>query len=103
MIRHYGDDFKWLGYSTDPGHLMPLNAQEKKQRSSSYSAAGCIGAFSTALVEATGAGSELRTVARKALEDTDCALLLAARQYSPSWRIAGSVLWSAAVLSCGPN
>ncbi|CAE7791150.1 unnamed protein product [Symbiodinium microadriaticum] len=30
MIWHYGDDFKWLGYSTDPGHLMPLSAAQPK-------------------------------------------------------------------------
>ncbi|CAE7822188.1 unnamed protein product [Symbiodinium sp. CCMP2456] len=30
MVWHYGDDFKWLGYSTDPGQLMPLNAAQPK-------------------------------------------------------------------------
>ena len=24
VVRHYGQDFRWLGYSTDPAHLLPL-------------------------------------------------------------------------------
>eukprot|EP00439_Symbiodinium_sp_Y106_P060095 s792_g8.t2 len=94
MIRHYGDDFKWLGYSTDPGHLMPLNAQEKKQRSSSYSAAGCIGAFSTALVEATGAGSELRTAVQPKLAHRWL------RAMERSGLEPGVIAWSSLLAAC---
>ena len=39
MIEHYGDDFRWLGYSTDPRHLMPMDAKIEWEQLAS----GCAG------------------------------------------------------------
>ncbi|CAJ1425404.1 unnamed protein product [Effrenium voratum] len=38
VVRHYEEDFRWLGYATDPAHLLP--EKEKMRRRLAFNSAG---------------------------------------------------------------